>query len=216
METKLKICGITNLADARFCAAAGADYLGFVQYEGSPRHVAPGDAAEIIAWMYGPKAVGVYVNAPVEEVNRTAEAAGFDLVQLHGVEPPEVCAAVERPVVKALHVAPGTTVDDLRRLMDRYAPHVEAFLLDTKHGDAWGGTGERFDWRIARVLAGEHRLFLAGGLDAENVTEAVRTVRPYGIDLSSSLEYEPGRKDFDKLSAFFAAFDALKADALED
>ena len=138
MDIKLKICGITNLADARFCAAAGADYLGFVQYEGSPRHITPGDAAEIIAWMYGPKAVGVYVNASAEEINRTAEAAGFDLVQLHGVEPPEVCAAVERPVVKALHVAPGTTVDDLRRLMDRYAPHVEAFLLDTKHGDAWG------------------------------------------------------------------------------
>ena len=215
MDIKLKICGITNLADARFCAAAGADYLGFVQYEGSPRHVAPGDASEIIAWMYGPKAVGVYVNAPVEEVNRTAEAAGFDLVQLHGVEPPEVCAAVERPVVKALHVAPGTTVDDLRRLMDRYAPHVEAFLLDTKRSDAWGGTGERFDWRIARALAGDYRLFLAGGLDAENVAEAVRTVRPYAVDLSSSLEYEPGRKDFDRISAFFTAFDALRSEALE-
>lgn len=213
MDIKLKICGITNLADARFCAAAGADYLGFVQYEGSPRHIAPAAAAEIIAWMYGPKAVGVFVNAPAEEINRTVEEAGFEFVQLHGVEPPETCAAVERPVIKALHVGPETTADDLRRLMDLYAPHVDAFLLDTKRADAWGGTGERFDWRIARALAGEHRLFLAGGLDADNVAEAVRTVRPYAVDLSSSLEYEPGRKDFDKLSTFFTAFDEIRSEA---
>ncbi|QXD15765.1 phosphoribosylanthranilate isomerase [Rhodocaloribacter litoris] len=209
MTTRLKICGLTNLADARYCAAAGADYLGFIQYEGSPRYVDPATAREIIGWVYGAQAVGVFVNADADTINRTAEDTGFALVQLHGEEPPEVCAAVERPVIKALHVGSATTVDDLRRLMERYAPHVAYFLLDTRSHRARGGTGERFDWDRAAPLTKDYPVFLAGGIDATNVAEAVARVAPFAVDLSSSLEAEPGRKDFDKLAAFFEAWDAL-------
>ncbi|GIV62507.1 MAG: N-(5'-phosphoribosyl)anthranilate isomerase [Rhodothermaceae bacterium] len=209
MTTRLKICGITNLADARYCAAAGADYLGFIQHEGSPRYVDPATAREIIGWVYGARAVGVFVNADADTINRTAEATGFALVQLHGEEPPEVCAAVERPVIKALHVGPATTVNDLRRRMERYAPYVDHFLLDTRSPRARGGTGERFDWDIAAPLARDFSVFLAGGIDASNVSEAVTRVAPFAIDLASGVEAEPGRKDFDKLAAFFDVWDAL-------
>jgi len=209
MPPKLKICGITTLEDARYCAAAGADYLGFIQYEDSPRYVAPETAREIIGWMYGPEAVGVFVNATAEVVNEVAEAAGFALVQLHGTEPPEVCARIEHPVIKALHVTPLTTAADLRALMTLYAPQVAFFLLDTSKTGLWGGTGASFDWAVAQDLARDFPLFLAGGLGTGNIAEAVRTVQPYGIDLSSSVEATPGVKDFDKLTAFFDMYHTL-------
>lgn len=209
MPLKLKICGITRLEDARYCAAAGADYLGFIQYEGSPRYVAPEQAREIIDWVYGPEAVGVFVNEPPEQVNRAAEAAGFALVQLHGDEPPEVCAAVERPVIKAVRVRPGDTADALRERMEAYRAHVALFLLDTHADEAWGGTGRRLDWDLARDLARVFPLLLAGGIGAENVEEAVRTVQPYGVDLSSSVEEAPGIKSFDRLADFFDRYHEL-------
>ncbi len=209
-SVKLKICGITRLGDARYCAGAGADYLGFIQHEGSPRYVAPEQAAQIIEWIHGPQPVGVFVNAPAVAVNRAADAAGFALVQLHGTEPPEVCAAVEQPVVKAIGVRHDASAEQLRALMAPYADVVDFFLLDTHHTSLWGGTGESFNWRLARALSSEFPLFLAGGIDAENVDEAVRTMRPYAVDLSSSLEAAPGVKDFDKMADFFDAFDRLK------
>lgn len=209
--TRVKICGITTLEDARYCAAAGADYLGFIQYPESPRFVEPALAREIIEWVYGPEAVAVFVNAGADDVNRTAEAAGFALVQLHGDEPPALCAEVERPVIKALRVRPGETADALRSRMEPYAGTVGFFLLDTHRAGQWGGTGRRFDWEIARTLAADYPIFLAGGIGPGNVAEAVRTVQPYAVDLSSSVEAEPGVKDFDKLSAFFDAFRAVQA-----
>jgi phosphoribosylanthranilate isomerase len=214
MRVQLKICGITRLEDARYCAAAGADYLGFIQYEASPRYVAPAQVAEILAWVYGPVAVGVFVDAPADAVNRTAEEVGFGFVQLHGDETPAACSEVERPLIKAVRVRPGDTADALRNRMDPYRPHVAYFLLDTHSASARGGTGRPFDWRVARDLARHYPLFLAGGLGTHNLAEAVRTVRPHGIDLSSSLEEAPGVKDVDKLAAFFDAFQALD-EALE-
>lgn len=215
MEIKVKICGLTNLEDARFCAGAGADFLGFIQYPKSPRYVAPETAKEIIAWMYGPEPVGVFVNEDVATVNRTAEAAGFALVQLHGNEPPALCAQIERPVIKAFRIRPGATADHLRAQMAPYRAHVAYFLLDTHHPTRWGGTGETFDWHHARALAADFPILLAGGLNTANVEDAVRQVRPLGVDLSSSLEAAPGKKDFDKLNAFFETFNALRT-ALED
>lgn len=209
MPVKLKVCGITELEDARYCAGAGADYLGFIQHEDSPRHVAPGHAAEIIEWIHGPAPVGVFVNDAAETVNQTADEAGFELVQLHGNEPPALCADIERPLIKAVRVVHDASATQLRAVMEPFAEHVDYFLLDTHSTDLWGGTGESFNWRLARELSADFPLFLAGGLNAENVEQAVRTMRPYAVDLSSSLESEPGKKDFGKMERFFETFRAL-------
>lgn len=204
---RVKICGITRLEDARYCAAAGADFLGFVQYDESPRYVAPPVAREIIDWVVGPEPVGVFVNASAEEVNRACAAAGFRLAQLHGHEPPEVCAAIEVPVIKAVRVVSDASAEQVRALVEPYRDVADFVLLDTHHTSLWGGTGESFNWRLARELAADVDLFLAGGIGADNVAEAVR-MRPYAVDLSSSVEAAPGVKDFDKLGAFFDAFRA--------
>lgn len=210
---KLKVCGITELEDARYCAGAGADYLGFVQHEDSPRYIAPRQAAEIIEWVHGPEPVGVFVNESAETVNQTAAEAGFALAQLHGHEPPALCAEVEPPVIKAVRVVHDASATQLRAVMEPYAAHADFFLLDTHSTSLWGGTGESFNWRLARELSADFPLFLAGGIDADNVEEAVRTMRPYAVDLSSSLESEPGKKDFDKMERFFETFRSLN-DAL--
>ncbi len=209
MQPELKICGITRLEDARFCAAAGAQYLGFIQYEGSPRYIRPKEAREIIEWLHGPKPVGVFVNEPPDVVNRVAEEAGFEYVQLHGTEPPEWCAEIDFPIIKAIHVVHDASAEQLRVLIDRYSEYAEHFLLDTHRTSLYGGTGESFNWRLARELSDDYSLFLAGGIDADNVEEAVQTIRPFAIDLSSSVESAPGIKSFEKLERFFAAWEAM-------
>lgn len=204
--TKVKICGITTLEDARYCAGAGADYLGFIQYPESPRYIEPARAKEIIEWLYGSEAIGVFVNADADTVNRVCAEAGFTLAQLHGHEPPEVVEAIEVPVIKAFRVQHDASSEQLRALMLDYQGVADYFLLDTHHTSLWGGTGESFNWRVARELAAEFPLFLAGGISAANVAEAIQTMRPYAVDLSSSVEAEPGVKDFDKLADFFDTF----------
>lgn len=203
MSLSVKICGITDLADARFCAGAGADYLGFIQYPKSPRYIRAEVAAQLVQWVHGPQCVGVFVNEDAPHVNRLAELADFDCVQLHGDEAPELCERIERPVIKALRIAPHTDNDAVRAHMDSYLPFVDTFLLDTWEQDVWGGTGRSFDWRIARSLARDFPVLLSGGIGAHNVICALQQVRPLGIDLSSSLESRPGKKDFDKVTAFF-------------
>jgi phosphoribosylanthranilate isomerase len=203
---RVKICGITRLEDARFAAGAGADYLGFVQHPESPRYIEPARAREILGWLHGVEAVGVFVNETAEAVNAACAEAGFTLAQLHGHEPPEVAAEIEVPVIKAFRVQHDAASEQIRALMLDYRDVADYVLLDTHHTSLWGGTGESFNWRLARELAGEFRLFLAGGISAANVREAVETMRPFAVDLSSSLESEPGVKDFDKLSAFFDVF----------
>lgn len=205
MKTRLKICGLTRLEDARYCAAAGADYLGFIQYEGSPRYLPPEAAREIVEWLYGPETVGVFVDADAAEVNRVAALAGFDLVQLHGDETPDVCAAVERPVIKAFRVHPDDNADTLRARIEPYLPHIRYALLDTASATAHGGTGETFDWTVAAGVARDVPLFLAGGLNAGNVARAIAEVHPFAVDVSSGVESAPGVKDLDLLAAFFEA-----------
>ncbi|MEX1055924.1 MAG: phosphoribosylanthranilate isomerase, partial [Rhodothermales bacterium] len=197
MAPKLKICGITRLEDARFCAAAGADYLGFIQHDKSPRYVEPSRAKQIIDWVYGPQAVGVFVNASADAVNRSASEAGFALVQLHGDETPELCAEIELPVIKAVRIQKCWTAGDVRRALIPYAGVADYFLLDTYSETAHGGTGETFAWQAAGGLGEEFKIFLAGGLSALNIGEAVVAVRPFAVDLSSSVESEPGHKDLD-------------------
>ena len=207
--SKVKICGITRLEDARFCAVAGAHFLGFIQHEESPRYIRPGVAREIIDWVVGPDPVGVFVNADADTINRTCEEAGFTLAQLHGHESEEVCAAINVPVIKAIHVQHDASSEQIRAVAEPYLDVVDFLLLDTHKTSLWGGSGESFNWRVARELAGEVDLFLAGGISAYNVSEAIQTMRPYAVDLSSSVEESPGVKDLDKLAAFFEAFDAV-------
>ena len=220
MTTRLKICGITRLEDARYAAAAGADYLGFVQHPGSPRYIEPKQVRDIVEWIHGPQPVGVFVNAPVDVVNRTAEQAGFDLVQLHGEEPVSDILRIERPVIKAFRIAPDTTPEALSRTMRAYAHAAACFLLDAYSEHVYGGSGQTFDWRIAKPEANPPAppeadppdrperpgVFLAGGIHAGNVAEAIRTLRPFAVDVSSGLESAPGHKDFSRIDAFMDAF----------
>jgi len=216
MATKLKVCGITELEDARYLAPLGVDYLGFIQHADSPRYAPPALAAEILEWVHGVPAVGVFVNDAAEAVNAAADEAGFDLVQLHGEESPETVAAVERPVIKAVRVRHDASSGQLRAVLERYEDVADAFLLDTHNSSTWGGTGESFNWRVARDLSSDYKIFLAGGIDASNVERAIHTMRPYAIDLSSGLEDgSPGRKSFEKIDAFMDAFRAAN-DELEE
>jgi phosphoribosylanthranilate isomerase len=195
--TKVKICGITSLDDALMAAEAGADALGFVFFEKSPRHVDPHKAAGIIAQI-PPfiQVVGLFVNAELNYVNATADLCRLDLVQLHGDESPSYCASVHRRVMKALRVRGISSI----AAMSDY--RVAAFLLDAYCPDSYGGTGKSFDWDCA-IAAKEHgRIVLAGGLDPDNVAAAVARVAPYGVDVSSGVESSPGRKDPEKVRRF--------------
>ncbi|MDE2970857.1 MAG: phosphoribosylanthranilate isomerase [Acidobacteriota bacterium] len=195
---RIKICGITNEADAAAAVRAGADALGFIFYRGSPRCVAPERAAEIVAGL--PPfvvPVGVFVNAAAGDIDGICEAAGIRVVQLHGDEPPGFCEALARPVIKAFRVR------DASWTADAAAYPVGAVLLDTFAEDRYGGTGTTFDWRF--VEDSPHRVILSGGLNPDNVAEAVRNVRPYGVDTGSGVEREPGRKDHSKIRAFVEA-----------
>jgi len=194
---KVKICGITNIDDALYAAACGADALGFVFYPGSPRYVAPDNAAEFIAAL--PPfitTVGLFVNASPAEVQATAARCGLDVVQLHGDEPPEDCRLGSLRVVKAFRVR------DRDSLRDVPAYSVAAVLLDAYVAGSYGGTGHTFNWDLASELAQKMPVILAGGLQAENVAAAVRQVHPYAVDVSSGVEIEPGRKDPAKVKAF--------------
>lgn len=200
---RVKICGITNRADAKAAVDAGADALGFNFYEKSPRKVSVSQAREIIRRL--PKrvsAVGVFVNAPEAQVLRTSKAAGLNAVQLHGDESPRIVARLSRhlPVIKALRVGPGFRVKRLQRYGG-----AAAFLLDGFDGNARGGTGKTFAWRIASDAKQFGPVILAGGLKKENVAAAIRQAQPFAIDVCSGVEAEPGKKDAKKLRALMAA-----------
>ena len=210
--TKTKICGLTRLEDARFCAAAGADFLGFIQHPGSPRFVEPAVVKEILAWVAGPTPVGVFVDESAEAVNARCAEVGFQMAQLHGHESPETCAAVEVPVIKAIPVTHDASEEQVRALAEPYLDVVDFLLLDTHTTSLFGGSGESFNWRVARALAAETDVFLAGGLSADNVAVAIATMRPFAVDLSSSVEAAPGVKDLDKLAAFFEAAERARGE----
>ena len=190
---RVKICGITNSADALAAIDAGANLLGFNFYEKSPRHITEAEAAKIRARL--PKkieAVGIFVNASPVEVTALRKSLKLDAVQLHGDETPDSVAQIARlmPVIKAFRVEPEfplATLDEYREAF--------AFLFDAALAGQYGGTGRTTDWDVARRAALSRRIILAGGLKVENVAAAVRIVRPYGIDVASGVESEPGKKD---------------------
>jgi phosphoribosylanthranilate isomerase len=202
-RTKVKICGLTTLEDARFASGALADYLGFIFYGESPRYIEPAKAGAIINWLEGPEKVGVFVNQPLDDVNSIAKQTGIDLVQLHGNESPEYCGLVEKPVIKVFHITDKKTEQELIREIEPYADVIDFYLFDSKTDQLWGGTGKTFNWEILKNLDDDKPFFLSGGLNGSNIREAIETVQPDGVDLSSGLEESPGLKDFDKIEAFF-------------
>lgn len=210
-RTKIKICGITNLEDARFAAGALVDYLGFIFYEKSPRYVEPGEAGAIINWIEGPEKVGVFVNQPLDDVNRISKETGLDYVQLHGDETPEYCELIDKPIVKVIHIEEETVEYLLKHQVEQYTEVADFLLFDTKIEGLWGGTGTTFDWSILKEIGIKIPFFLSGGLNSDNVREAINTVQPYAIDVSSSLEAEPGLKDFDKIETFMDEIRASEA-----
>ena len=200
-STKIKICGITNLEDGRFASGLFVDYLGFIFYDKSPRFIEPAKAGAIINWLEGPEKVGVFVNQPLDEVNATAKETGLDLVQLHGNETPEYCELIEKPIIKAIHITLDSTKKSLQEKIDQYNDIADFFLFDTKVGGQWGGTGKTFDWENVKDLTSKP-FFLSGGLNSDNVKTAIDTLNPYAVDISSSIEEEPGLKDLEKMEIF--------------
>jgi phosphoribosylanthranilate isomerase len=200
--TLVKICGITNPGDARVAADAGADAVGFIFAE-SPRRVGVEEARRIsIALPENVVRVGVFVDEDPAEVLRISREVGLDLAQLHGDEPPETVTALREAgvkVMKALRVKNTTSLDAL----DEY--EADLFLLDAYSAKARGGTGERFDWRVAKSLTGRDNIVVSGGLGPENVREAVEFFEPFGVDASSSLEDGPGRKNGELVRRFVLA-----------
>lgn len=195
----MKICGITNLEDAIGAAAAGADAVGFIFTDQSPRRVTP-DQAERICRELPPflLRVGVFYNQPVEEVEKIAQRCALDRIQLHGDETPEVCARFGHRTIKTIRVKDQSFLERLGPYRDR----VEAFLLDTHREGQAGGTGGTFNWEIAARAKGMGKIILAGGLTPENVAEAVAVVQPYGVDVSSGVEAAVGKKDLRRVRRF--------------
>jgi phosphoribosylanthranilate isomerase len=222
---RVKICGLTNLEDARVAVEAGADLLGFIFYPKSPRYVAPETVAEIIQKLKEstfktigsdqhssfltphsslPRFVGVFVNESIERIATVLAQTGLDYAQLHGNETPELLAQLQGRGYKALRpTSADEAYKDAARFAARGSGAGPGLMLDAYDPNLYGGTGKTADWRMAAELAQQYPgLLLAGSLTPKNVAEAIRIARPWGVDVSSGVEATPGRKDHVKVQEF--------------
>jgi phosphoribosylanthranilate isomerase len=201
MKTQVKICGVTNIEDGLVAAEAGADLIGLMFYEQSPRHVTLAQAAEISRAL--PRfliRVGVFVNPSPDLVMRAISECQLTMLQFHGDEPSDFCTHFGLMSVKAIRVRDESSL----QLLENY--RTDAFLLDAHSSKGLGGTGEQFNWDLAvKAQAYGRPIIIAGGLTPENVAAAVQAVRPFGVDVSSGVESAPGKKDPVKVRAFIAA-----------
>ena len=198
INIKVKICGITNPEDAQAAFEMGADMLGFNFYPKSPRYIRPDDAIAIIRKL--PTfldSVGLFVNAPIEEIKAIAETGYVNWIQLHGDETPEFCRQVRFSNIRTIKAIRIKTENDIQKAKDYYS---YAVLLDAFSSKRYGGTGKQFNWEWAKNLP--KRIFLAGGITPENVADAIRT-GVYGIDICSGIESAPGKKDPEKMQRLF-------------
>jgi phosphoribosylanthranilate isomerase len=203
-HTKVKICGITNVEDAAAAVESGADALGFNFYRKSPRYIEPAVAKRIVATLpplITP--VGVFVNEELDTVRSIMDLCGLALAQLHGDETATYCQELSRPVIKALRLRDRGSFLALAEFGGRAG--VRGFIVDTFSETSYGGTGQITDWALAAEAAKTATIVLAGGLTPANVAEAIRAVRPYGVDVSSGVESVPGKKDHGKIRAFLDA-----------
>jgi phosphoribosylanthranilate isomerase len=201
MTTQVKICGITSLDDAQAAAEAGADALGFVFYNNSPRYMTiPAVAGIFKKSPLNIMRVGVFVNSPADFIIRAVAECGLSLLQFHGDEPPEFCTQFGVMSMKAFRIRDAESLKEL----PKYS--TDAWLLDACSSESLGGTGEKFNWNLAVEAQKFGRpIFLAGGLKPENVADAVRRVKPFGVDVASGVESSPGKKDRAKVQAFIRA-----------
>ena len=201
MKTRVKICGVTNVADALAAAEAGADMIGLNFYEKSPRYVTLATAAEISrALPPFVQRVGVFVNPAADLVLRAIAECGLNLLQFHGDEPSDFCTQFGLMSMKAIRVRDEESLEALAEFQ------TDAFLLDAHSGSGLGGTGEKFNWELAvEAQKFGKPIFLAGGLTPENVATAVKQVRPFAVDVSSGVESAPAKKDAAKVRAFIQA-----------
>ena len=205
--TRVKICGIGRAEHALAAAEAGADFIGLV-FAPSKRQVDAKRAGDIVKALKKlerpPQTVGVFVNLPAIEVERTAEQCGLDRVQLSGDEPWDYIRDIAVPVIKAVRVKDGQSSKDILAELSRGERYVDddfICLLDCDVAGSYGGSGQAFDWSVAREAAGRYPLIVAGGLSPDNVSEAIRLAAPWGVDVSSGVESR-GRKDIGKIKAF--------------
>jgi len=213
-RTRIKLCGIKEAAAARVAVEAGVDALGFIFAPKSPRLIEPGEAREIISRLPPfVDAVGVFVNEEQSVVREIAEYCGLTMVQLHGAESVDYCRNIPARIIKTFAVHNGSAADQF----EPYAEVAQGFLLDTYHEEMAGGSGNIFDWSLVERFKIPGPTILAGGLDPDNVAEAIRIVRPFAVDVNSGVESEPGIKDLDRVRAFIAevhrADDEMKAAA---
>ena len=213
MLTKIKICGISTATVAKASAEAGADYLGIVFEPHSRRLVELEKAKQLIAsfrkfWpMRKPGWVGVFANQPTQEVNHVLDYCDLDLAQLSGQESLEYCRVIVRPVIKVFHIGQNSPDENILRSikasLKRYKNEGHICMLDTYKQGLLGGTGQIFDWNVAKEISGDFDMILAGGLNPENVRYAVSQVNPWGIDVSSGVETD-GQKDAAKIAQFIS------------
>ena len=201
METRVKICGVTSVADALAAADAGADLIGLNFFDQSPRHLTLATAAEIAhALPPSVQRVGVFVNPAEDLVVRAIAGCGLNLLQFHGDEPSDFCTQFGLMSLKAIRVRDEVSLETLADF------ETDAFLLDAYSKSGLGGTGEKFNWKLAVAAQKFGKpIFLAGGLTPENVADAVQKVKPFAVDVSSGVEFAPGKKDAAKVRAFIQA-----------
>lgn len=201
---KIKICGITNLADARVSIEAGADTLGFVLYRASPRYIDPATVKTILdglpPWVL---AIGVFVNEEAQIVRDIVDACGLALAQLHGDETTTYCESLGRPILRGIRLKDRRALVEVAECTGQAL--VRGFVVDAFSEQRFGGTGVVGDWELAAEIARGVDLLLAGGLTPENVQEAIQRVHPSGVDVSSGVETSPGKKDPEKVRAFIHA-----------
>ena len=210
-RTRIKLCGLTRAADVAAAVELGADAIGLVFYPPSPRAVSPEQAGALLAQVPAfISTVGLFVNPTLADVQACTQAAPISILQFHGDETPAQCRqiaeAVRRPFMRALRIRPDTTAADLLESLTAYrtaSPLFSGLLLDT-WSDAYGGTGKVFDWSLIPAEIA-HQAVLSGGLNVQNVTDAVRQVRPYAVDVSSGIESAKGIKDAALMRAFVSA-----------
>ena len=196
-QVKVKICGMTNLKDVKVAVDGGVDAVGFIFYKKSPRSVTMQAVREIVLELPAfVDSVGVFVNETAEQINKIADHCKLDRVQLHGDESPAFCKKIRRRVIKAIRVK---DIQSLKKLSDY---PVSSFLLDTFSEDQYGGTGKVFDWNLAYPAKKYGPIILAGGLTTINVHQAIQRIQPYGVDVCSGVESQPGIKDHKKMKAF--------------